>query len=201
MTEKEIDFESIQPSKYWIEAGTGGLGKVFVEVIRCDNLPNLDTSISGRDKTDAFTCLVFEDCIVNTDVINDSLSPRWMSWSQRAFIFNIMHPSSQLMVGVFDYDGTFTDPDHDPIGRAAINISTLRPNTMYTTTYTLYERSKEGRIGRGTITLRLRLELDSCRKVVLGGGKPVLNYDVSVAKNQDFKIVHHTITHGVSILH
>lgn len=200
LTEKEIDFESQQSSKHWIEAGTGSLGKVFVEVLGCSNLPNLDASITGRDKTDAFTCLVFEDCIVNTDVINDSLSPRWMPWSQRAFIFNIMHPSSQLMLGVFDYDGTFGNPDHDAVGRAVINISNLRPDTIYNTEYTLYERSSDGRVARGTITLRLRVEMESRRKMILGGAKPVFNFDVSVAKKQHFKTVHHTITHGVSYL-
>ena len=198
LTEKEIEFEAQKPSKFWVEAGTGGLGKVFVEVLGCDKLPNLDTSVTGRDKTDAFTCLVFEDCIVNTDVINDSLSPRWLPWSQRAFVFNIMHPSSQIMVGVFDYDGTFADPDHDPVGRCVINLSSLRPNTVYTSQYTLFENAKEGRTSRGTITLRLRLELEDRRKVILGAVKPVFSYDVSVAEKPDFKTVHHTITHGVS---
>lgn len=81
LTQKELDLESTKPSKYWIEAGTGGdIGKVYLEILSCDKLPNMDVSITGRDKTDAFACIVFEDSIVHTDVISDCLSPRWMPW-------------------------------------------------------------------------------------------------------------------------
>jgi hypothetical protein len=114
LTPAQIEEESQKPSTTWTETGSGELGRMFVEVIGCDHLPNCDSiplvgdvlpaaNVLTGGKTDAFACLVFEDCIVNTDVINDSLCPRWMPWSQRAFIFRIMHPSSQLMVGVFDF--------------------------------------------------------------------------------------------------
>lgn len=135
-----------------------------MEVLGCDHLPNLDISLTGRDKTDAFACLVFEDCIVNTDVINDTLSPRWMPWSQRAFILNIMHPSSQLMVGVFDHDSGIADPGHDPVGRAVVNLTNLRQGTEYTLTYVLYESYREERVARGSITLRIRVEIPNNRK-------------------------------------
>lgn len=196
LTEKEIHYEATKPSKYWIESGTGDLGKVYVEVLWCDHLPNLDVSLTGRDKTDAFACLVFEDCIVNTDVINDSLSPRWMPWSQRAFIFNILHPSSQVMVGVFDHDSGFTQGSHDPVGRVVVNLTNLRPGTLYTRTYNIYESANEGRIEQGTITLRIRVELPSPRRTLLAATVPLLQQDVSVADFHDFEVVHHTITHG-----
>lgn len=168
-----------------------------MEVLGCDHLPNLDISLTGRDKTDAFACLVFEDCIVNTDVINDTLSPRWMPWSQRAFILNIMHPSSQLMVGVFDHDSGIADPGHDPVGRAVVNLTNLRQGTEYTLTYVLYESYREERVARGSITLRIRVEIPNNRKLLLGGAVPVLHHDVSVATRQYFRTTHHTISHGV----
>ena len=199
LTEKEIHLEAEKPSKYWIESGTGDVGRLYVEVLWCDKLPNMDFSLTGRDKTDAFACLVFEDCYVNTDVIRNVLSPRWMPWSQRAFALNIMHPSSQLMVGVFDYDSGFTDAGHDWIGRAVVNLSNLRPSTLYTKTFELHRSPRHGRAAHGSLTLRLRVEFPSQRKALLAGAMPVFSHEVSVAEKSLFRVVHHTITHGVSV--
>jgi len=82
MTESELDAESLNPSSKWIEAGTGDLGQLFVEIIGCDGLPNMDTQAMGGGKTDAFVSMIYEDSIVNTEVINDTLRPRWMPWTQ-----------------------------------------------------------------------------------------------------------------------
>ena len=195
MTKCDIDAETTKPSQFWIEAGTGDLGRVYVEVLSCDGLPNLDFSISGRDKSDPFACFVFEDSVVNTDVINDCLSPRWLPWTQRAFIFNMRHPSSQLMVGVFDEDLTSS---HDFVGRTVVNLTNLCPGTVYTQTYVLYDSQSEQRSSRGTISLRLRIELSDARKTLLAGAVPALSYDVSVPKREYFRVVHHTVTHRVS---
>lgn len=118
--------------------GTGGIGKLYLEVIACDKLPNMDTiTLNPRDKTDAFACIVYEDCIVNTDVIVDSLSPRWMPWCQRAFAFNISHPSSDVFLGLFDHDlelnplHLISSTVHDPIGRLVINVCNFKPGTSY----------------------------------------------------------------------
>lgn len=74
-----------EPSTRWVEAGSsGGLGRVYIEVLRCKNLPNLDTGTSFLgDKTDAFVCLIFEDSICQTDTIDNALSPLFMPWTQR----------------------------------------------------------------------------------------------------------------------
>jgi C2 domain len=189
--------EASKPSKYWIETGSGALGKVFVEVLKCDNLPNLDVAVAGRNKTDAFACIVFEDSLVNTDVIRDSLSPRWMPWCQRAFVFNIMHPSSQLLVGLVDLDSGVTNLGHDFIGRAVVNLSNLRPQTLYTLTFVLYESRFEEREGRGTVTLRLRLDIPDAREALVAGAIPILSHDVSVAERDHFHFVRKTITQGV----
>lgn len=121
----------------WIDVGSGNLGKVFVEVLSCDHLPNMDTGGTFGNKTDSFVSVVYEDCFARTDVINDCLSPRWLPWSQRAFIFNMMHTSSQLFLGVFDYDSNAFS-DHDFIGRVSVDLSNFQPDTVYVLNYKLY---------------------------------------------------------------
>jgi len=95
---------------------------LFASDLSSEKLPNMDAMTTNvRDRTDAFACLVFEDCLVMTDVIGDTLSPRWMPWCQRAFVFNITHPSSILQLGLFDFD-----PELSPlqmISRAASDVS------------------------------------------------------------------------------
>jgi len=78
--------------------------------------------------------------VVNTDVIGNCLSPRWLPWTQRAFVFNIAHPSSDVFVGVFDFDpeasplqqlSTAVSDVHDSIGRVVIKSQKFMPNTEY----------------------------------------------------------------------
>ena len=102
LTHDEIQAECMKESDHWIDAGSGKLGRMYVEVLGCDGLPNLDTGGMLGNKTDAFVSLVFEDCYVRTDTIDDCLSPRWLPWTRRAFCFNIAHSSSQLLLGVFE---------------------------------------------------------------------------------------------------
>jgi hypothetical protein len=109
LTKDEIEAEHLKPSTKWVEIGSGQAGRIYLEVLRCDSLPNLDKG-TLIDKTDAYCSIIYEDAVANTDVINDELSPRWMPWSQRAFIFHVNHPSSQVLLGVFDYDTVTIDP-------------------------------------------------------------------------------------------
>jgi len=173
MTETELDNESLKPSSKWIEAGSGDLGKLFVEIISCDGLPNMDSQLVGEGKTDAFVCIVYEDVVVNTEVIQNTLSPRWMPWTQRAFIFNVMHPSSDLMLGVLDYDLQTPTSEHDPIGRAEIGVAFMRPGTEYVLNYDLYTSAMvKKRKANGSIKLRVRLELPNERKALIAAASP-----------------------------
>lgn len=90
LTHEKIEEETAKPSFHWTDIGSGSLGKIFVEVLGCDNLPNMDLG-GTRDKTDAFVSLVYEDSLGKTDVVADCLSPRWMPWTRRAYIFNMTH--------------------------------------------------------------------------------------------------------------
>ncbi len=110
------------------------------------------TSIIGN-KTDAFVKIVYEDCICQTDVISNNLSPRFLPRSKRAFVFHTNYPSSVINLGVFDFDpGMSILNKHDFIGRAAVDVMNLRPGTEYMLNYALYdsalkaERKQEGRI-------------------------------------------------------
>jgi len=62
MTKTQIQNEAYKPSQKWVETGHGELGTLFLEVIGCDNLPDLDMGTS--DLTDPFVACVFEDNMV-----------------------------------------------------------------------------------------------------------------------------------------
>lgn len=187
----------MKPTQEWIEAGTGTLGRLFVEVLKCDALPNMDANkVDGV--TDTFCCIMYEDSIVNTDVINDTLKPRWVPWCNRGFMFHVKHPSSQILIGVFDYDsGTaFNIDSHDAIGRVSIDVTNFRFDTEYVLTYDLHREvlANERRI-YGTITVRLRLQYDSYRDMIMGSLRlPPINH-VNLPSKQAFK-TSYFVVHG-----
>ncbi len=194
MTHDEILHESRKPSHNWIDAGSGTLGRLFVEVIGCDDLPQLDVGGFAGNFTDAFVSLVFEDAVCQTDVIADCLNPRWMPWSQRAFIFHVFHSSSQLFIGVFDNDaGMNPADDHDPIGRVSVDVSNLRRDTIYDLKYNLYSSAKmSSRKPKGSITIRLRLEIFDERKVLLSNLEPPPYLFVNTKARRDFRVLRYT---------
>lgn len=72
MTKTELTNECMKPATHWIEVGSGGIGKLFVEILHGDDLPNFDVShLVISAKSDFFVNLLFEDCIANTEVINE----------------------------------------------------------------------------------------------------------------------------------
>lgn len=173
-TEAELHEECWKPSTNWIKAGSGSLGKVYLEVLECRGLPNVDTG--PGNKTDAFVSVVYEDVMVQTEVIDDSLSPMWMPWTNRAYIFQMNHPSTAMYIGVADYD---VGPlEHECIGRCAIQLSKLSPGTLYTLSYNLYESSNLTEKGEssGTIILRLRVEYDEKKYLMEGWKTPPVQW-------------------------
>ncbi len=174
----------MKPSYNWIEAGSGRLGKIYLEILKCTDLPNMDIG----SKTDAFCSIIYEDCIVNTDVINDELSPRWPPWSQRAFCFRMAHGSSQILIGVFDHE---IDKGATPIGRVSVDATNLHPNTEYVLVFDLYKSILDNvRREVGKLTIRLKMEYHSFKDVVIGSLQiPSLNY-INLAKKADFRCAH-----------
>lgn len=89
---------------------------------------------------DPFIGIVFEDMYARTKVLFDTLCPRWMPWSTRAFAINITHPGSMLFLGVFDYDEDLALADcHDPIGRVVINTINFESGVTYLLHYDLID--------------------------------------------------------------
>jgi hypothetical protein len=193
MTNDEIETQIMKPSQHWVDAGSGNLGRIFLEVLGCDGLPNLDTGGFLGNKTDTFVSVVYEDVYARTDTIDDCLSPRWMPWTNRAFILNMQHSSSQIFIGVFDFDAGMID-DHDLIGRVSIDLTNLRKDTEYILSYNIYPSARvtAGRKVNGKITVRLRMEIPDERKLPLCALEPPENVYVNVKKRKDFRVVRQT---------
>jgi C2 domain len=192
MTDTDIQAEVLKPSIHWKDFGSGELGKVYVEILGCDSLPNLDVGGFLGNKTDAFVSLVFEDVTARTETIDDCLSPRWMPWTDRAFIFRMAHPSSQLCIGVFDFDGSPIG-DHDLVGRVSVDLTNLRRDTEYVLSYNLFPSARVlSRDIMGKITLRLRIELPDERKPVLASLEPPEPVYVNVMNKRDFNVIRQT---------
>mmetsp|Transcript_14215 Transcript_14215/g.21921 ORF Transcript_14215/g.21921 Transcript_14215/m.21921 type:complete len:1099 (-) Transcript_14215:32-3328(-) len=191
LTAEELLKTAYNSSFKWTEAGSGTLGKVYVEVLRCQGLPNLDVGEAFGNLTDAFVSLCFEDAIVQTDTIDDCLSPLWMPWTQRAFCFNMMHPLSALYLAVFDYDDGSA---HDGIGRCVINLENMKPNVTCTLKYALYPSSVvTTRESTGTVTVRIRVELKDEESLLLESIKPPPKIHVNVKKEKSLAVVKYTL--------
>ncbi len=133
----EVMVEKCQePSRSWVEAGSGNLGQVKVEILSCEGLPNKDIVRLFGNKTDPFVSLVYEDCLVQTDRLSDCLSPMWMPWTQRAFVFNRMHALSSIYIGVFNH--VIGPYQHHGCGRVTVDLREFQPNTVYTLKYELF---------------------------------------------------------------
>lgn len=221
MTPQDIKTETRKPSLRWTEAGSGGLGRLFLEILQCNDLPNVDVGEAVGNVTDPFVAAVFEDALVQTPVIDDELSPCWLPWTDRAFCFNMMHPESTLYLGVFDYDlGPMSS--HDPIGRVAVNVGNLQHNTVYTLKYNLYPSSNvtDRTVctfvlfavqhcwkpnlslfqcsfvflpqAQGTVTIRLRIEMKHEKAALMASLRPRPKIHVNVHKEKSFNIVQYT---------
>ena len=188
----EITVETRQASKHWVQAGSGTLGKLYLEILSCHDLPNVDVGEAVGNVTDSFVCAVFEDTLAMTDVIDDELCPHWLPWTQRAFCFGVMHPASILYLGVFDYD--LGIGSHEPLGRVAVNVGNFRKNTLYTLQYNLYPSANvTDRTANGRITIRLRMECDDEKLALLTAlREPRPNIHINVKKEKSFKVVRYT---------
>lgn len=155
MSRSDMEKECLKPSKKWVESGDGHFGRVYLEILSCKDLPNLD--LGGSDVSDPFVAVVFENSMTQTNVVYNSLTPLWMPWATRAFCFNVCHPSSLIFLGIFDYDEI---TQHSPIGRVVINTSKFRSNTSYLLHYQLFDDITKTK-KHGTITIRIRVEWEN----------------------------------------
>ncbi len=124
LTEAEMSDLCKEKSRHWVEAGSGNIGQVRVEVLSCEGLPNKDFGEIFGNKSDPFVCLIYEDCLVQTDMISDCLSPMWMPWTQRAFVFNRMHELSSIHIGVFNHK--LGPLNHTGCGRITVDLKEFK---------------------------------------------------------------------------
>lgn len=200
LSDSQIQEETMKPSRKWINIGSGSLGKIFFEILGADELPNLDSSVRGKDKSDPFAMVVYEDVCAKTDIIDDCLSPRWLPWMQRAFVLNMDHASSDIFVGIFDYDGTIGN-QHDLIGRVAIEISSLCPNTDYVLSYYLYDETlRSERKQHGSITVRIRVEYASQRDLVLSNLRVPPEEYINVKNKKDYLLIRKVVQGNTDIV-
>ena len=204
MTKEEIDTEVMKPSYKYKSIGADGIAKIHLEILSCDNLPNMENIQMFGNKTDAFVQLVYEDCVGTTSVIDDSSSPRWMPWCDRAFILHTKHPSAVIYIGVHDCDNV---TDHDLVGRCAVDVTNLKPSTEYILHYALHKSGmikdeKKNKAGmtkdekkRGTIKMRLRLEVNDPREYVLASLKIPPSIYVNSKSYKKFQCIRDSV-HG-----
>lgn len=107
-----------------------------------------------------------------------------------------MHSSSQLFLGVFDYDdGINPADDHDLVGRVSVDLSNLRRDTLYTMKYNLYTTARmSGRKRKGSITIRLRIEIEDERSLLLSAIEPPPDMFVNTKTRKEFRVVRFTCT-------
>lgn len=195
MTPEEINVEVLKKSRRYKSLGAGGIAKIYLEILSCDDLPNLETVQLFGNKTDAFVQVVYEDCISETCVIHDCNSPRWLPWTNRAFELHTTYPSSVIYIGVHDYDpGAQMITDHDMVGRCAVDVTQLKPNTEYLLNYEIHNTSMNiERRMQGTLRIRVRIEIDDPRGYLLASLKipPPIYVNTKAAKK--FHCIRHTV--------
>ena len=94
-------------------------------------------------------------------------------------------------MGVFDNDMGMDD--HDLIGKVSVDLTNLKRDTIYTLKYDIFKTAQmSGRKARGSVTLRLRLEIEDERKLLLACLEPPPDMYVNVKARKDFRVVRWT---------
>jgi len=206
LTKTQLEKEALSPSYSWLDIGSGTLAKVYLEIIGCDGLRDTDKNVLDKDdKTDACCCIVYEDTIVCTETVNDCLSPRWMPWTQRAFVLHTESVYARLRIGVFDKDKGLKEQfgGHDYLGRIDINLANCETETEYILKYNLRGEGEEQTLSRfgektksGTITIRLHLECSDPRALLMSALSIPEKMFVNVESPKQYTLARN-IVHGV----
>jgi len=199
MSKDDIQEAVLQPSHHWVDIGEGSLGLVYLEILGCDGLPNMDRGRIYGNKTDTFVAVVYEDVYGRTDVIDDCLSPRWLPWSNRAFICHIAYPSSFLNLGIFDFDsGSERVANHDLIGRVSVDLTNFRSGTEYVLSYNICASARlSDRKSLGKLMIRLRIEIHDERKFAMAALYPPPPIYVNTKLKKDFEVIRQTLLGSV----
>ncbi|XP_053661030.1 extended synaptotagmin-2 isoform X2 [Anopheles marshallii] len=112
-------------------------GVLRIHVVEAKDLMKKDISVLGKGKSDPYAIISVGAQQFRTQTIDNTVNPKWDYWCEACV--DVTH---QTLIGIklFDWDRT---GDHDPLGRATVEISSVTKNGEIDTWLTL-EQAKHG---------------------------------------------------------
>ncbi|XP_062711967.1 extended synaptotagmin-2 isoform X3 [Aedes albopictus] len=112
-------------------------GVLRIHVVEAKDLMKKDISVLGKGKSDPYAIVSVGAQQFRTQTIDNTVNPKWDYWCEAC-----VDVSHQTLIGLklFDWDRT---GDHDPLGRATVEISSVTKNGEIDTWLTL-EQAKHG---------------------------------------------------------
>ncbi|XP_050090176.1 extended synaptotagmin-2 isoform X2 [Anopheles aquasalis] len=112
-------------------------GVLRIHVVEAKDLMKKDISMLGKGKSDPYAIISVGAQQFRTQTIDNTVNPKWDYWCEACV--DVTH---QTLIGIklFDWDRT---GDHDPLGRATVEISSVTKNGEIDTWLTL-EQAKHG---------------------------------------------------------
>ena len=170
-TRDELRKEMNAPSEYYHDlAESYGsspdnpmIGKLSLEILQCFGIPKEGVIRESSD----FCIAVCGKYAFKTDVMPPVANPIWLSKMRRACIFPIYEAYARLYVGVFG-QSTSNERRDGFAGRIVLDLSRLRPGSLYDVTLPLRSSSHiYTREHRGAIRVRFHLQWYSEREAIL----------------------------------
>ncbi|XP_058455221.1 extended synaptotagmin-2 isoform X2 [Malaya genurostris] len=112
-------------------------GVLRIHVVEAKDLMKKDIGVLGKGKSDPYAIISVGAQQFRTQTIDNTVNPKWDYWCEACV--DVTH---QTLIGIklFDWDRT---GDHDPLGRATVEISSVTKNGEIDTWLTL-EQAKHG---------------------------------------------------------
>ncbi|KAG7340919.1 glutamine amidotransferases class-II [Nitzschia inconspicua] len=184
------------------------LGQVRLEILQCFGLPSAQPT---RDPS-AYAVAVLGNLAFKTDVMPPVANPMWLCKMRRACLFPIQAAYHRLYIGIFDGgipEQYITHRAEEFLGRICIDLSRLRPGTMYDVMLPLRQSTQVyTKQPHGCVRVRMHLMWASERNALLSylpqkipGGtvkistSPNTQYTINCLDDKSFRDVAHTV-HG-----
>ncbi|XP_058821865.1 extended synaptotagmin-2 isoform X2 [Topomyia yanbarensis] len=112
-------------------------GVLRIHVVEAKDLMKKDIGVLGKGKSDPYAIISVGAQQFRTQTIDNTVNPKWDYWCEACV--DVTH---QTLIGIKLYDWDRTG-DHDPLGRATVEISSVTKNGEIDTWLTL-EQAKHG---------------------------------------------------------